>query len=127
MIVLIAEADRVFSQVLMRQVKEHGFDSTVAFDAMQAVMMASRISPDAVLLDLNMPGGTGLEVLKRLKQSSKTCMIPVIVISVSEDKNLPFTVKSLGADGFFAKPFKFEDLYSRLSQLIQGEKPADRK
>jgi DNA-binding response OmpR family regulator len=124
MIVLIAEDDRVYAQLLMRHLKTRGLDSTVAYDAMQATMMASRTLPAAILLDINMPGGTGLDVLKRLKYSSKTCMIPVIVISGSKDKNIPFTVKSLGADGFFAKPFEFEALYALLSQLINEVKPA---
>ena len=119
--VLIADDDRVYSHLLMRQLKAHGVDSTVAYDAMQAFMVSARIVPDAILLDVNMPGGTGLEVLKRLKQSSKTCMIPVIVISAGTDPNLPFTVKGLGADAFLQKPIPFESLFSKLSQLIHDE------
>ena len=127
MIVLIAEDDRVFSHMLMRQLKSRGVDSTVAYDAMQAIMMASRTVPAAILLDVNLPGGTGLEVLKRLKHSSKTCMIPIIVISASEDPNLRYTVKNLGADDFLAKPIDFDKLFSVLSQLIDLAPSSDKQ
>lgn len=127
MIVLIAEDDRVYSHLLMRQLKSRGVDSTVAYDAMQAIMMASRTVPAAILLDVNLPGGTGLEVLKRLKHSSKTCMIPIIVISAMNDPNLPYTVKSLGADDFLAKPIDFEKLYSALRRLMDFEPASDKE
>lgn len=130
MTVLIAEDDRVYSHLLMRLLKSRGVDSIVAYDAMQAVMMASRTLPAAILLDVNLPGGTGLEVLKRLKHSSKTCMIPIIVMSAMVDPNLSYTVKSLGADAFLSKPIDFNNLYTALRLLMDiepfadGERPA---
>ncbi|MGZ4831684.1 MAG: response regulator [Terriglobales bacterium] len=51
-------------------------------DAMQAIMAALRTPPDAILLDVSMPGGTGLQVLRQLKNSVKTNMVPIIVIIV---------------------------------------------
>ena len=75
-----------------------------AFDAMQAVMNAMRQPLDLVLLDINMPGGTGMEVLKRLKNSSKTRRIPVVVITGSTDATLPAQANALGAVQFLTKP-----------------------
>ena len=123
MIVMIAEDDRIYSHLLMRQLKARGLESTVTYDAMQAFMVAARLTPAAILLDINLPGGTGLEVLK---QSSKTCMIPVIAISADSDPNLPFTVKNLGADDFFSKPIDFENLYSKLCKLMDIEASAEK-
>ncbi len=80
----------------------------VAFDAMQSLMVAMRNAPSAIILDLNMPGGAGLEVLKKLKSSNKTSSIPVIVLSGSIDPaEGSTTAKNLGAEEFFAKGARF--------------------
>ena len=50
---------------------------------MQVMMLAMRARPDAIVLDINMPGGTGMEALKKLKASVKTAHIPVLVLSGS--------------------------------------------
>src|SRR2546422_8557667 len=58
--VLIADDDHVTVQLLSSVLKASGFELTIARDAMQAVMMAMRNPPDAVILDIGMPGGSGL-------------------------------------------------------------------
>lgn len=126
MTVLIAEDDRVHSHLLVQRLKAEGIQTTVAYDAMQAVMVASRTLPAAILLDINMPGGTGLEVLKRLKASTKTCNIPVITFSGTIDPNLPTTVRELGAEEFIPKPVEFEKLFLLLCSLIQPATPTAR-
>ena len=77
-----------------------------------------RLAPAAVILDINMPGGTGLEVLKRLKSSSKTNLIPVIVLSGSADPADVQNVIDLGADEFLGKPPDFDQLEGALSRLL---------
>lgn len=123
MTVLIAEDDRVLAHLLTQKLRVLGVQTIVASDAMQAVMLATRTLPAAILLDINMPGGTGLEVLKRLKSMSKTSMIPVITFSATTDPDLPATARALGAEDFIPKPLDFEKLFSLLCGLIQPVKP----
>jgi len=118
MTVLIADDDRVHVQLVSTRLKKLGFDVTVAFDAMQAFSIAIRTVPAAVLLDVNMPGGTGLEVLKRLKNSSKTHEIPVIVVSGSIDEKTAGTVKGLGAEAYLPKPVDFDKLLQTLHRVL---------
>ncbi|MGH8120013.1 MAG: response regulator, partial [Gammaproteobacteria bacterium] len=80
----------------------------------------------AILLDMNMPGGTGLEVLKRLKSMAKTSMIPIITFSGTTDPTLPATVLALGAEEFIPKPLDFERLFSLLCELIRPDTPSAR-
>jgi CheY-like chemotaxis protein len=61
----------------------------VAHDAMQALMGAVRSLPDAIVLDVHMPGGTGIEALRKLKASSKTFGIPVVVLSAAGSARHP--------------------------------------
>ena len=103
--ILIADDDKVIAQLASAVVREMGHTAIHAYDAMQTVMFAVKSpTPDAIILDINMPGGTGLEALRKLKASAKTQHIPVIVLSGSIDQSLPRKVKELGADAFLAKP-----------------------
>ncbi len=77
-----------------------GWTVTVAFDAMQAMMFAMRVQPDVILLDINMPGETGVEALKKLKVSNKTAMIPLVILSGSIESGDEIMVRALGAEGF---------------------------
>jgi DNA-binding response OmpR family regulator len=94
-----------------------GFTVVSAADALQTWMTALRERPDAILLDINMPGGTGIEVLKRLRMSTKTQHIPVIVVSGSSEENIEQTARELGACEFLHKPVDVEALEKKLSQL----------
>lgn len=116
--VLIADDDRVSSQLLASRLRTKGFEVVVAFDAMQALMAGMREAPDLILLDISMPGGSGLDVLKKLKTSTKTSSIPVVVISGQTDPALPDTVKGLGAVEFLLKPVRFEDSYQIICSVL---------
>lgn len=104
--------------MLSARLKEKGFKVDVAYDAIQAWMSAIKTLPDAIILDIQMPGGTGVAVLKQLKASSKTCQIPVVVLSGSIDPKAASGVKDLGADEFLSKPVDLDHLYRTLSLLI---------
>ena len=116
--ILIADDDRVLAQLLSSRLSKANYSVVVSYDAMHAFMAALRLAPAAVILDINMPGGSGLEVLKRLKSSTKTSLIPVIVLSGSIDPADQKTVLDQGADEFFGKPPDFERLESALTRLI---------
>src|SRR5882724_4204706 len=83
--ILIADDSRFQVQALTSWLSPKGFEVITALDAIQAWMSALRASPDLILLDINMPAGNGLEILKRLRNSPKTQRIPVIVITGDED------------------------------------------
>src|SRR5207247_9067751 len=90
-------------------------------DAMQAFMVAQRSAPDVVLLDIQMPGGTGLDTLKRLRTSTKTQNIPVIAISGLPDPDTKSRALLLGAVEFFPKPVDFPRLRELLKRLAPAE------
>jgi len=125
MTILIADDDRVHVQLVSGRLKKLGINVAVAFDAMQAFTLAIRTAPTALLLDVNMPGGTGFEVLKRLKNSSKTNQIPVIVVSGSIDEKTAGAVKELGAEAYLPKPVDFDQLLETLYRVLglPGETP----
>ena len=116
--ILIAEDDPVMASTLTGALKSRGYGVVLARDAMQAFMFAVQQQPNAILLDFNMPAGTGLGALTRLQASARTSSIPVLVVSGSTDLTLPATVRAEGAKGFFKKPVDLDALCARLEELL---------
>jgi two-component system cell cycle response regulator DivK len=117
--ILVADDDRVLVQMLAGLLRAKGHQVTPVFDAMQVLMFAMRKPPpEAIVLDINMPGGTGLECIKRLKSSQNTALIPIIVLSGSSDPQMPEKIRALGAETFLSKPLDPAALLSALAQLV---------
>ena len=120
---LIADDDRVLTHLLSARLRAKGWTVTIAYDAMQAMMYAMRATPDVILLDINMPGGTGVEALRKLKVSTRTSQIPVVVLSGSIDPGDEAMVRGLGAEGFVTKPADVDELHLLLTRLA-GAQPS---
>ena len=117
--ILVADDDRVLSQLICAVVREAGHMPIPAFDAMQTMMFAIRPPlPGLIILDINMPGGTGLESLQKLKRSAKTAEIPVVVVSASDDAGMPAQVRALGAVDYLPKPLDPEQLLAAVHRAL---------
>ncbi len=121
--ILIADDSPFQRQLLASFLNPSDFEPVFAGDALQAWMAALRSSPQLILLDINMPAGTGLEVLKRLKMSIKTQHIPVIVISSEEDPATESMALSLGAMNFLHKPVEQEELCAAVNLALHPAHP----
>lgn len=121
--ILVADDSRFQLTLLSSALRQKGFEVVVAEDALQAGMLALRAAPDAMVLDINMPGGTGIEVLKRLRRSTKTRHIPVIVVSGSDDSDVRQTAMELGVVEFLSKPVDLDQLGKKLSDLLSASHP----
>jgi CheY-like chemotaxis protein len=116
--ILVADDDLIVVHLVASLLRAKGHTVVPVFDAMQAFMFAMRAPmPDAIILDINMPGGTGVEALKRLKASLNTALIPVIVLSGTTDAQMPDKVKALGADMFLHKPVDPGALFDALQKV----------
>ena len=113
--VLIAEDDRQMSELLCAIVRSAGHKPAPAFDGASALMAAMRApQPDLIILDLNMPAGTGQVTLSKLKASSRTTQIPVIVVSATKDQATRDEVRTLGAETFLEKPVSPDNLIAAI-------------
>ncbi len=119
--ILVADDSRFQVHVLSSYLTADGHKVSTAMDALQASMSAMRELPDAIVLDINMPGGTGFEVLKRLRNSTKTCHIPVIIVSGNEMD--PEHMKKIGAAGFLHKPVDADALCATVNEVLSPAKP----
>ena len=102
--IIVADDDKVLSKMICGVLNEGGHITLPAYDSMQTMMFVMKQPPDLVLLDINMPGGTGLDVLRKLKMSTKTRSVPIVIITGSTDQTLSEEVLKLGATHFLTKP-----------------------
>ena len=118
--VLLADDDKVQTLMLSSLLRAKGYRVEAAFDATQTFTSAIRTLPDVIVLDIQMPGGTGMLVLDRLKASTKTSQIPVIVLSGSTDPQADLSVRTRGADAFLSKPVDVDELLGTMARLLGG-------
>lgn len=101
--ILIAEDEEALSEVIKEEFKTAGFDVKIAKNGEEALDMAKKIRPDAMLLDLIMPKKNGLDVLKELKEDANLKDMPIIILSnLADDENIKKGL-SLGAVDYFVK------------------------
>ena len=113
-VILIVEDDETFAQILLDLAHEMHFECLVAGTADEALVLAQKHVPSAIVLDVGLPDHSGLVVLERLKGQARTRHIPVHVISADDYSQ---TALALGAVGYMLKPVKREQLVSALGQL----------
>jgi CheY-like chemotaxis protein len=116
--ILIADDSRFHQILFKRALEEKGFELIVAEDGLHATMSAQRAQPDAIILDLSMPGGSGVEVLKRLKRSAKTKPIPVVIVTANSDPATKEMAISIGASEFLQKPVNLDELVLKILGLL---------
>jgi len=113
-LLLVVEDDSRFAAIVRDLSRELGFKCIVAATAEEALKLAKRHRPSAVVLDVGLPDQSGLTVLDELKRDDDTRHIPIHVVS-GEDHSQ--TALSLGAIGYLVKPVKREDLAEVLRNL----------
>ena len=117
--VLVVDDDRVLSHLVTSLLREKGYKVLTAYDAVQGLMQAKRTPPvDAIVLDINMPGGSGEDTLRKIKMSTRTSDIPVIILSGSIDSKGQERVRSLGAEAVLSKPLVPEELFEALGKAL---------
>jgi DNA-binding response OmpR family regulator len=109
---LIVEDEPRIADLLVRAFAAEGYTSEVVSDGRLALRAATRFAPDAILLDLMLPGRHGLAVLPELCEHVPN--IPVIVLSARRESSIRVASLRSGAVDYVAKPFSFDELLERL-------------
>ncbi len=123
--VLIIEDEVNLSRILARVLEEEGFQALVEYRGDRGLETAVANAPDAVVLDLSLPGMDGLRVCRELR--ARGLRMPVIMLTARD--TVPDRVRGLdhGADDYLVKPFAIEELIARIrAQLRRTGQPAER-
>lgn len=123
--VLIADDHTLFRRGLTSLLAETGEFEVVGEAACgdEAVQLAAALRPDVVLMDVHMPGGGGVEAVRRLNQAQPS--LPVIMLTVSENDDDLLGAIRAGAKGYFLKNAETEELFAALRQVSAGQAVID--
>ncbi|MEM9444389.1 MAG: response regulator [Verrucomicrobiota bacterium] len=122
--ILIAEDDEDHAELLLYKLKSIETKTNPHFvhdgaEILQYLKNRNNPLPKLVILDLNMPKLSGLEVLEKIKSSESLFHIPVIILTTSDAKQDRIKAFKLSANSFLTKPMDFEDLSTMLTDLIR--------
>ena len=106
--ILIVDDEAVIAEMLRDYFVAQGYEVEVAMNGGDALMLASQNRPDAVLLDIHLPGISGAEVLSRLRALDES--MAVVMLSGTDDEDLARSLLQAGAFDYVRKPFNFERL-----------------
>jgi two-component system, OmpR family, KDP operon response regulator KdpE len=118
--VLIVDDDRAFARALEIGLTAHGYEVLVAHDGAEGIVTATRERPEVVLLDLGLPGYSGMEVLETLRTWSE---VPVIVLSARHQSAAKVAALDAGADDYLTKPFGIDELLARIRAAVRRAGP----
>ncbi|HEY7682514.1 MAG TPA: response regulator transcription factor [Gemmatimonadales bacterium] len=117
--ILVVEDDRSVGQYVLRGLSEQGLQAELVADGTRALEAASQANFDLIILDLRLPGMTGLEVLRTLRDRGNTT--PILVLTAQDAVDFKVQALRSGADDYVTKPFAFEELLARVEAL--GRRP----
>jgi putative two-component system response regulator len=115
---LIVEDQPAFADDLARLLNSEGLATDVVLDGESALRSVDDRPPDIVLLDVGLPGLSGLEVCRRIKANTASRLIPVVLVSGACGRAYRIAAINAGADDFIAKPIDAEELKARVRALL---------
>ncbi|MCI0694795.1 response regulator transcription factor [candidate division KSB1 bacterium] len=120
--ILIIEEDDAIMSGLANLLRNEGYEIRSAKSGQKGYQVAKEIDPDLIILDLKLPGMSGLEICKRLRDEGMT--IPVIMLTAKSEENDTVLALELGADDYVTKPFSVRELIARVRAHLRREEVA---
>jgi DNA-binding response OmpR family regulator len=114
--ILVVDDDRTVGDVVARYLQRDGHDVAVVADGLAALRQAVSSSPDLVILDLMLPGLSGLEVFRKLQEIGP---MPVIMLTARTGEGDRVAGLELGADDYVTKPFSPRELVLRVGAVLR--------
>ena len=114
--VLIIEDEKNISNFIETTVVNNGYKAVTAYTGADGLSLAASCCPDLILLDLGLPDIDGMEVIRRIRQSSN---MPIIVISARTQENEKVNALDHGADDYITKPFGTPELLARIRTALR--------
>jgi DNA-binding response OmpR family regulator len=119
--VLVVEDDAGITELLAQALEREGMRAECHRDAESALASLRRAEPDAILLDLGLPGIDGLEFCRLVRRERRT---PILILTSRRDEVDKVLGLELGADDYVTKPFGVRELIARVRALIRRAEPA---
>ena len=121
--VLVIDDEKDLIELVRYNLDKEGFQVISALDGEAGLALATTELPDAVVVDLMLPGIDGLEVCRRLRTGERTAKIPVIMLTAKASESDRVVGLELGADDYVTKPFSPRELAARLKAVLRRTTP----
>ena len=116
--ILIVDDHGALRYILSFDLQKKGFKTITAGSGEKGIELAQQEKPDLILLDAMMPGIDGFETCRRLKGIEETRDIPVLMVTAKSQREDVLEGLQSGAVSYMVKPFKFEELYNKIVEII---------
>ena len=120
--ILIVDDHPTMREAMRLVLVDEGFTVDEAADGARALDLVASDRPDLVLLDLNIPGISGPDLLEALKASRVTSGIPVVVVTAEDEEGRRAAMQA-GAEDYLPKPFSPRALVQTVEQVLEGSEP----
>lgn len=117
--ILIVEDEKDILQLVKLYLEKEGFRTVTAMTGSEGLKQVKAEKPDLIVLDLMLPELDGLEVCKRVRSSSDTAMLPIIMLTAKAEESDTIIGLELGADDYVTKPFSPKTLVARVKALLR--------
>lgn len=124
--ILIVEDSDVQRMIIASSLKSSGFRVIQANSGNRAIEIMREIKPDLILLDIEMPGMNGFETLKKIRENYRYKYLPVLFLTIVDEKTKVVEGLDIGADDYIVKPFNRQELVSRVNAALRRSERLNR-
>ncbi len=115
---LLADDEKEVVLLIQKRLIQQGYDVTVAFDGEEALQKVKEVNPDIIILDLLMPGRSGFEVLKEVREKYNDKWRPVIILTANDEIESLEKCYRMEADHYLTKPCDIEQILQAVRTMI---------
>jgi len=117
--IIIVEDDEDIADSIRYNLEREGFRIRVAATGEDALDLILNGPPNLILLDLNLPGMSGFEICRRLREESGTSKVPILILTARADETDKVLGLNIGADDYITKPFSMRELVARINAALR--------
>ncbi|MBI3145777.1 MAG: phosphate regulon transcriptional regulator PhoB [Pseudogulbenkiania sp.] len=121
--ILLVEDEPAIQELIAFNLTQAGHHVLRASTADAALMLVKNALPDLVLLDWMLPGGSGIDIAKRLRADERTRQVPIIMLTARSDEQDKIAGLETGADDYITKPFSPRELLARIKAVLRRRAP----
>jgi len=116
--ILLVDDDKKIVTALSLRLQNEGYEVVAAYDGPSAVEASARERFSLIVMDINLPFTSGVRAVRQIKEMAEQASTPVIFITASKLPSLRDQAVSLGAAGFFEKPYEPAEILTRIRELL---------